>query len=341
MRKGNVVFLVFFFLLWVGTACQQAPEIMTERPSGTAVTELPTPTNTPLTPSPEPTMTATPQPTAITPTIPTVPEIAFQPGEFSQGKMQVDGEDREYAIYVPSSWPPDEPVALVVNLHGLGGTYLQHDFITNFSAKAEEAGFVVVYPIGKGATWHLATGAERAADVAFIRQLALSVQAALPIDERRIYATGASMGGGMANRLGCDAADIFAAIAPVAAVYTDFSDCWPANPIAFVAVHGTDDDGAFYDGRQELGLPSVPGLAQAWAVQNGCGPQPVRTEIEPSVWALHWRDCPQNVEVALYTLEGFGHGWPNFGTMSARSSDPEFQATDVIWDFFAAHPKEP
>ncbi len=108
-----------------------------------------------------------------------------------------------------------------------------------------------------------------------------------------------------------------------------------------MAIHGTDDDRAFYDGRQGLGLPSVPGLAQAWAVQNGCAPQPVRTEVEPSVWALSWRDCPHNAEVALYTLDGFGHGWPNFGTMPARASDPEFQATDVIWDFFAAHPKEP
>lgn len=336
MRKNKAIFLMFIFSLWVVTACQQAPEVTMARPSDTAVPELPAPTKAPPTLPQEPTATV-----VLPPTAPVLAPTAFQPGEFSQDKMGVDGEVREYAIYVPSSWPPAEPAALVVNLHGLGGTVGQHDAVTNFSAKAEEAGFVVVYPIGKEATWHLAAGAERAADVAFIRQLVQRVQAALPIDERRIYATGVSMGGGMANRLGCDAADVFAAIAPVAAVYTDFADCWPANPVAFVAVHGTEDDGAFYDGRPELGLPSVPGLAQAWAVQNGCEPQPVRADVEPSVWALRWQDCPQNAEVALYTLDGFGHGWPNFGTMPSRASDPEFQATDVIWAFFAAHPKEP
>lgn len=38
-------------------------------------------------------------------------------------------------------------------------------------------------------------------------------------------------------------------------------------------------------------------------------------------------------EVILYTLVGYAHLWPSTSTKPIR-------ATDIIWDFFASHPKQ-
>ena len=51
-------------------------------------------------------------------------------------------------------------------------------------------------------------------DVAFARALVAQVSTTACIDPKRVYATGFSMGGGMAHYLACHAADVFAAVAP-------------------------------------------------------------------------------------------------------------------------------
>jgi poly(3-hydroxybutyrate) depolymerase len=53
-------------------------------------------------------------------------------------------------------------------------------------------------------------------DVAFARALVAKLQTQACIDPKRIYAVGYSLGGGMSIKLACDAADLFAAVAPAA-----------------------------------------------------------------------------------------------------------------------------
>ena len=149
----------------------------------------------------------------------------------SEGQIESGGETRTYRLYIPASYDPDGPPApLIVSLHGLSSNAGQQEHMSGLSDKAEEAGFVVVYPQGLGVPtrWNTAPDDRRRAqdanaDIAFIRDLVAHLQADLNLDPARIYATGMSNGGGMTNRLGCDMADVFAAIAPVAGAY-NFSD---------------------------------------------------------------------------------------------------------------------
>lgn len=46
--------------------------------------------------------------------------------------------------------------------------------------------------------------------------------------------------------------------------------------------------------------------------------------------------------VALYTIIGGGHAWPG-GQRGSRFGDrptQQISATDILWEFFAAHPKQ-
>jgi polyhydroxybutyrate depolymerase len=50
-----------------------------------------------------------------------------------------------------------------------------------------------------------------------------------------------------------------------------------------------------------------------------------------------WSGCQAGADVVFYTIEGGGHGWPG-SPGGAGVTTNEINATNVIWDFFAAHP---
>ena len=115
-------------------------------------------------------------------------------------------------------------------------------------------------------------------DVAFARDLVALVSGVVGIDPRRVYAAGMSNGGGMAARLACDAADLFAAVGPVAAAYPSGGSCEPVRPVPIAAVHGTADPIVPYEGLGEA-LPAVEEVLSFWVGENGC-------EAEPAVEAV-------------------------------------------------------
>ncbi len=50
-----------------------------------------------------------------------------------------------------------------------------------------------------------------------------------------------------------------------------------------------------------------------------------------------WGNCREGAEVVLYTIYGGGHSWPG-SAMPSEITTQDINATDVIWEFFAAHP---
>lgn len=76
----------------------------------------------------------------------------------------------------------------------------------------------------------------------------------------------------------------------------------------------------------------------------GCGPQ-VQTARGNGVLQITYDQCAKGGEVEYYRVRGLGHIWPG-GTnrlpekLVGEPSD-SLNATDVIWDFFKAHPRPP
>ncbi len=169
-----------------------------------------------------------------------------------------DGRTRDYLLHVPPAFDATQPVALVMVFHGGGGRAQNAVRMTNFNELADEQGFIVVYPNGTGRleeqvlTWNGGGCCGRAMlenvdDVGFARAILADLQTVAAIDAKRVYATGMSNGGIMAYRLACEAADVFAAIAPVAGTL-NFSPCTPPEHVAIIHFHGTDDQHVLYNG---------------------------------------------------------------------------------------------
>jgi polyhydroxybutyrate depolymerase len=246
---------------------------------------------------------------------------------------------RQYLLHVPASYQQSQPIALVINLHGYNSNAAQQAQVSQMSAAADRAGFIVAYPEGSGSpqSWKFGNRAEGQADVAFIRDMIQRLRSDYSIDTRRIYATGISNGAEMSYRLACDLSEIIAAIAPVAGGYPSFDECPATRPVPVVAFHGTDDQLLPYEGKPPLLLP-VHDWAAGWAARNGCANPPVVIMQHGDVTGEQWGGCRAGADVVLYTIAGKGHSWPA-SAMPARITTRDIDATDVIWKFFAAHPK--
>lgn len=244
---------------------------------------------------------------------------------------------RRAVVFVPESVA--DPAPLVLVFHGFTRSPEEIEETSGMSALAEEHGFVVAYPAGTGfpRRW-LTSPAQGDQDVVFVRELVGLVSEAVPVDPGRVFAAGMSNGGGMAGRLACDAADLVAAVGPVAAAYPT-GNCAPSQPVAVAAIHGSADPVVPYEGVGEI-LPAVEDVVAGWVERNGCAPDAAAADVAADVSLRSWTGCAANADVVLYRVEGGRHGWPGSGDTSpwGRTTDA-VSASALLWEFFATHPR--
>jgi polyhydroxybutyrate depolymerase len=267
-----------------------------------------------------PTPSATPAPTVAD-----LPDCL--PGTYSISFV-VEGDSREYRLHVPERLA--RPVALVIALHGFGGTAESMEAYTGFSTLADEQGFLAAYPQGLGspATWELGPQ-EGNRDVSYIGLVLDDVLQRCQSDPGRIYVAGHSMGGGMANRLACNLAGRIAAIAAVSGAFFRSDVCSPSRPLPVLAIHGLADSTIPYAGSvngvdNPENLPAIPSWAAAWGERNGCTTTLTTTFTATQINGSSWENCTDQANVVLYAIAGAGHGWPY----------QPLNASEVIWQFF-------
>jgi len=287
------------------------------------------------------------------------PAAAVKPGDYEETIIS-GGKMRNYLLHVPNSYDRQKKTPLVIIMHGGGGNAKSMAEVTGMNTKSDKAGFIAVYPNGTGPvgderilTWNAGNCCGYALDnniddAGFIRELIARLENKLTIDTSRIYATGISNGGMMSYRLGCELADKIAAIAPVAGAM-GMSDCNPANPVSVIIFHGTADEHVLYGGGAPLkSIDSHPRIDKPvsyavdfWAGLNGCSRE-AKKEISGSIIKETYSGGRNGTEVVLYTIAGGKHAWPGGKTAWLGGDVPtkEISATDLMWDFFALHPKQ-
>lgn len=277
-------------------------------------------------------------------------------------EIQVGGQDRSYLLHLPNPLP-NNPLPLVVMLHGGGGSAETAAKMTGFDAEADKEGFIVVFPDGSDRarpllnamgkpgflTWNAGSCCGYAQqnnidDVAFIRAVVTQVIKDNGADPKRVYATGISNGGMMAYRLACEASDLFAAIAPVSAVQ-EVASCKPVRPVSVFHIHGAKDENVPLGGGvgkkafDKEDRKPVQDTIDFWVKQDGCSVT-VHSQ-EPDVLMTNYGGCAAGSEVAFFLIQDGAHAWPG-GLRIASFLDPPSHALDAtseIWDFFKAHAK--
>ena len=262
--------------------------------------------------------------------------------------LEFGGRTRTYLVHAPKGYDGKTPLPLVLVLHGAiqGATNVER--MSGMSDKADKESFLVAYPDGTSRsglapTWNAGACCGYAQtnevdDVGFLRALIDRLERDYTVDPKRIFVTGISNGGMMSYRLACELADRIAAIAPVEGAQD--VECHPSGPVSVLIFHGTADLLVPYDGGTtpyQLGPKrtdtSVRSTVAFWVKQDGCTATPHREESTQ----LHidtYSGCRDGAGVTLYTIQGGHHMWP--GTRLSRNDVP---ATDIMWSFFAAHPK--
>src|SRR3990167_1552437 len=138
---------------------------------------------------------------------------SYLSGDYKES-MTVDGRERTYLLHIPAGFDAAKKYPLVLGFHGGNGTGEKFARQTGFKEKADAEGFIAVFPDGIENNWNDGRGTTDAEkqgvdDIKFLRSLVGRLQEKLPIDAKRIYATGVSNGGIFSHRLACDMADVF------------------------------------------------------------------------------------------------------------------------------------
>jgi len=261
------------------------------------------------------------------------------------GKHQVThaGEQRSYQLHVPKGYDPSQPTALVLNFHGrtvtaLGEAAVAQELLSGLYAKGDSAGFIVVNPQGLTQngeqTWNAglccSTDKDRD-DVGYVDALIAQLKQTLCIDDKRIYATGISNGGFMSHRLACERANVFAAVAPVAA-YNTMLSCKPSRAIPMISFNGTTDPLVSYGWSTDSN--------QAWVARDGCNPTPTQTFENGDSHCDTYAGCKEGAEIVFCTVEGGGHTWPGgagFFSIGLGKTTKDLRANDAMWEFFQKH----
>ena len=287
-----------------------------------------------------------------------MPFAVAQDGDEDKGMKTLvhGGVERRYLVRMPPTTAPSL-LPLVMVLHGGGGHAANAEEMTGFTEKAEEEGFIVVYPEGTGVfkrrflTWNAEHCCAYAMDkdvddVSFLAALIDELVATYPVDPRRIYATGISNGGMLAHHLAIELPERIAAVAPVVATLFGDEDA-PADPVPAIIVNGMLDESIPVQGgppggrfpRAWDGTPVQPVVAQAefWAEANGCMGMP--DEQDRGLVIVRRYACPRGAAVELYLIEDNGHAWPGGRPGNRRADEPSMslRATDLIWEFFGRH----
>jgi poly(hydroxyalkanoate) depolymerase family esterase len=281
---------------------------------------------------------------------PSRPSPSPRQGRFIAGSHSEAGLTREYKLYLPPG-EHDQPLPLVVMLHGC--TQDPDDFAagTRMNEAAQEQGFFVLYPAqaqtaNASRCWnwfkhnHQARGRGEPAVLAGMTRAVIQRHA---IDPQRVYVAGLSAGGAMAAILGDAYPDLFAAVGvhsglPAGAA-RDLESAFAAmkgggtggtgGAPPTIVFHG-DQDVTVHPANGKRVAAASAGAASAElersrsaggrlytrAVYRGSGGQPV---------AEHW------------SVHGAGHAWSGGSPRGSYTDAKGPDATQEMLRFFFTH----
>ena len=274
--------------------------------------------------------------------------------------LRHDGQTRIYWVHVPPAYKKNgSSLPLLIALHGGGGSGQQFESQSKLSDKADQEGFIVVYPDGMqnpgvlhlrtwnaGACCGQVASTQQADDVGFISKLIDKLTTTYQIDDKRVYATGHSNGAMLCYRLACELSDKVAAIAANSGTMQLKTSCKPRRVMPILHVHSQLDRNVPYTGgvgtksiNKQWNAP-VDSTLTVFAQLAHCNIQKQIVRTTDKYTFYKWSDCQEGAEIQYYLTTDGGHSWPG-GQKGARfvgdTPSDAFVNNDLIWSFFKGY----
>ncbi len=273
---------------------------------------------------------------------------------------------RNYAVHIPPQAAARLPLPVVINLHPAFNNGWLQNLYTGMNAKADREGFISIHPDSLGSAWNVTPELEAEdggiSDVEFVRLGLDELARHALVDPKRIYATGFSSGAAMSGRLAAASArgelgaHKIAAIAPVSGAPWDGHSALSidspfncpelaADPVPMRMIISNNDKtiALIFNAGVDQVDQRLRGIAREYAGANGNFSPPQVTLTGRTGWGVltetdryaSW-DFRRDTFLDVFDTAGperDGHVWPGpwFGG--------EYPTTDVVWAFFAAHPR--
>ncbi|WP_208613875.1 alpha/beta hydrolase [Arthrobacter sedimenti] len=228
--------------------------------------------------------------TAADPAVLTARPGTAEPGTGTRTGVHALGvaTTRDPIVFVPESLATDEPVPLLVALHGAGGD--AQGGLSVLRAAAEELGIVILAPASRAATWDAIRGGY-GPDTEVINRALEEVFSFVTVDPDRIGVAGFSDGASYALGLGLANGDLFS---KVVAFSPGFVPAGPQNgqPAIFIS-HGTEDAVLPIDATSRRVVPTLKRRGYEVVYREFDGPHTVPSAIavEAGLW-LEWTPLP-------------------------------------------------
>ncbi len=261
------------------------------------------------------------------------------PGKYVE-TVKVGSLGRKFILRVPKAYDATKPLPVVVLLHGWMSNATRMEQYTRFADKAETEGFFLVTPEGAGERqgWNVGwidLSFQKPDDVAFMTGLLDQVEKTVGVDPSRVYFAGHSNGAMLAQLAGSKLGKRVAAVASVAGTIglpalngqaaQTIPD--PQAPISVMLIHGKKDVMVSYASEFQALLMGfgAKDTATWWAKKVGASLTPKSTTLS-GITTDTYSGGKEGSEVVLVSIENGTHDWPA-------------SATNLIWEFFKAHPK--
>ena len=252
---------------------------------------------------------------------------------------------RFFYFYVPSTYSPEQPLPLIIYFHGYSGNWTQGVDL-NQTADAESNSYIIAFGAGtpseegrhvlgwNGGRCCLFNTTIPVDDVTYARIVVAETSKLVAVAKNRVYAMGWSNGGFMAERLGCEAWDLFNGVAADASAvilgdgYEDgLSKCdtaFQGGHIDYIHFHGTIDTVVPWIGGHDTRerLPSVLENISRWVARNGCDQMQKQTYNDGKNFTnLLWPNCRNQTSVELMTVWFAPHAWWSVGNSNFSTAD--------------------